>query len=88
MPVVITIVLVLLTVAGLFTVLRILRGPGTLDRIAALDVLVVLIVAATATRLANQQVGWYIPVIAAVSLLGFVGSVTGVRLAARRERHR
>ena len=88
MSTVTTIALVMLTMAGALTLLRILRGPATLDRIAALDVLVVLIVAATATQLAGHGLWWYLPVIAAVSLLGFVGSVTAVRLAPRREQHR
>lgn len=47
MNVVFLIVLVLLCAAGVLTILRLLRGPDTLDRIAALDVFVVLIVAAT-----------------------------------------
>jgi multicomponent Na+:H+ antiporter subunit F len=39
------VVLGLLCVAGALTLVRLLRGPDTLDRIVALDVFVILIVA-------------------------------------------
>lgn len=81
-------VLVMLTAAGAFTLVRLLRGPDTLDRVAALDVFVVLIVAATSVYVAFYADGSNIPLLAAVALVGFVGSVTAARLAERRERHR
>ncbi|MGI9001481.1 MAG: monovalent cation/H+ antiporter complex subunit F [Pseudonocardia sp.] len=80
--------LTLLGAAGGLTLVRLLRGPETLDRIVALDVLVVLIVAGTAVYVASFADGSNIPLLAAVALLGFVGSVTAARLAERRERHR
>jgi multicomponent Na+:H+ antiporter subunit F len=86
--VVFLIVLGLLCVAGAFTLVRLLRGPGTLDRIAALDVFVILIVAAAAVYVAIYRDGSNIPLLAAVALLGFVGSATATRLAERGERHR
>ncbi|MEJ3658998.1 monovalent cation/H+ antiporter complex subunit F [Actinomycetes bacterium KLBMP 9759] len=88
MTVVFTIVLALLTAAGALTIARLLRGPETLDRIAALDVLVVLVVAAAAVYIAIFQDGSNIPLLAAVALVGFVGSATAARLAERRRRHR
>ncbi|WP_232662376.1 monovalent cation/H+ antiporter complex subunit F [Pseudonocardia sp. TRM90224] len=88
MTVVFTIVLVMLTAAGALTIVRLLRGPDTLDRIAALDVLVVLVVAAAAVYIAIFQDGSNIPLLAAVALVGFVGSATAARLAERRRRHR
>ena len=88
MTVVFVVVLVLLSTAGALTLVRLLRGPGTLDRIVALDVLVILVVAAAAVYIAIYRDGSNIPLLAAVALLGFVGSATAARLAERREGHR
>jgi multicomponent Na+:H+ antiporter subunit F len=88
MNVVFLIVLGLLCVAGGFTLVRLLRGPDTFDRIAALDVFVILIVAAASVYIAIYRDGSNIPLLAAVALIGFVGSATATRLAERRERHR
>lgn len=88
MTVVFVVVLALLCIAGALTLVRLLRGPDTLDRIAALDVFVILIVCAAAVYVAIYRDGSNIPLLAAVALLGFVGSATAARLAERRERHR
>jgi multicomponent Na+:H+ antiporter subunit F len=86
--VVFVVVLALLCAAGALTLVRLLRGPDTLDRIAALDVLVILVVAAAAVYVAIHRDGSNIPLLAAVALLGFVGSATATRLAERRKGHR
>jgi multicomponent Na+:H+ antiporter subunit F len=86
--VVFVVVLALLCAAGALTLARMLRGPETLDRIAALDVFVVLIVAAAAVYIALHRDGSNIPLLAAVALLGFVGSATATRHAERRKGHR
>ena len=88
MNVLFVLVLAVLAVAGGLTVLRLLRGPDTLDRVVALDVFVVLIVAAVAVYTAYYRDGSNIPLLAAVALIGFVGSATAARLVERRERHR
>ncbi|TQM14589.1 monovalent cation/H+ antiporter complex subunit F [Pseudonocardia kunmingensis] len=88
MNVVFTVVLGVLCLAGALTLVRLLRGPDTLDRIAALDVFVILIVAAASVYIAIYGDGSNIPLLAAVALLGFVGSATATRLAERRERLR
>ncbi len=88
MNVVFVIVLALLVAAGALTLVRLFRGPDTLDRIAALDALVVLIVAATAVYVAYYRDGSNIPLLVAFSLVAFVGSTTAARLTERRERHR
>jgi multicomponent Na+:H+ antiporter subunit F len=81
-------VLVLLGVAAALTLYRLFRGPSTLDRIVALDVFVVLTVVGAAVYVAYFRDGSNIPLVAAVALIGFVGSVSAARLAVRRERHR
>jgi multicomponent Na+:H+ antiporter subunit F len=86
--IVFALVLGMLCAAALITVARLLKGPGTLDRIAALDVFVVLIVAAAAVYIAIYRDGSTVPLMAAVALVGFVGSATAARLVERWERHR
>ena len=88
MNTVIVTVLGLLGLSGALTLSRLLRGPSTLDRVIALDVFVVLSVVAAAVYVAAYRDGSNIPLLAAVSLVGFVGSVAAARLAVRRERHR
>ena len=85
---VIVVVLGLLGLSGALTLFRLLRGPSTLDRVIALDVFVVLTVVAASVYVAAYRDGSNIPLLAAVSLVGFVGSVAAARLAVRRERHR
>ncbi|WP_300007650.1 monovalent cation/H+ antiporter complex subunit F [Pseudonocardia sp.] len=88
MNVVFVIVLLLLLAAGVLTMVRLFRGPDTLDRIAALDVVVVLIVAAVAVYVAYYRDGSNIPLLVAFALVAFVGSASAARLVERRERHR
>lgn len=88
MTVVFLVVFALLAAAGVLTLVRLFRGPDTLDRIAALDVLVVLLVAAAGVSVAFYGDGANVPLLVAFSLLAFVGSAAAARLAERRERHR
>jgi multicomponent Na+:H+ antiporter subunit F len=82
------VVLGILAVGGGLTLVQVLRGPDALDRVVALDVFVVLIVAAAAVYIGYYRDVSNIPLLAAVALLGFVGSTTAARLVERRERHR
>ncbi len=88
MNVVFVIVLLLLLAAGALTLVRLFRGPDSLDRIAALDVFVVLVVAGTAVYVAYYRDGSNIALLVAFALVAFVGSATAARLTERRERHR
>lgn len=81
-------VLGMLVLAAALTLVRLLRGPTTLDRVAALDVFVVLVVGGAAVYVAVYADAENIPLLAAVALVGFVGTVTAARLAERRGRHR
>jgi multicomponent Na+:H+ antiporter subunit F len=81
-------VLAVLGVAAALTLYRLLRGPSTLDRIVALDVFLVLTVVGAGVYVAYYRDGSNIPLLAAVALVSFVGSVSAARLAVRRERHR
>lgn len=84
MTVVYGITLGLLGVSALLALVRAVRGPTNLDRIVALDVLVVLIVAGVAVDVGMREEGWNISLLAGVALLGFLGSVTAARLVERR----
>jgi multicomponent Na+:H+ antiporter subunit F len=86
--IVFAVVLGMLGLAAALVIVRLLLGPETLDRIAALDAFVVLIVAGAAVYVAYYEDGSNIPLLAAVALVGFIGSATAMRLVERRERHR
>ncbi|PRX46196.1 multisubunit sodium/proton antiporter MrpF subunit [Prauserella shujinwangii] len=78
----------MLSVAGLLTVVRLVRGPRTLDRVLALDVLLVLIVAGAAASIAVTGRGLVVAVLLSVALLSFIGSISAIRLVERWEGHR
>lgn len=88
MTAVFVVVLAMVTLAGGLTLVWLFRGPSTLDRIAALDVFMVLIVAAASVYVAFFRDGSNIPLLVAVSLVAFVGTATAARLLERWERHR
>ncbi|GHJ16191.1 MULTISPECIES: monovalent cation/H+ antiporter complex subunit F [unclassified Micromonospora] len=85
MTVVAVIVTVLLTVAGGLTLLRIIRGPSILDRAVATDVLLAVAVAAIATEAAYSRDATALPVLVVLAVVGFVGSVSVARFAARKD---
>jgi multicomponent Na+:H+ antiporter subunit F len=83
MTVVAVAVAVLLTVAGGLTLIRIVRGPSTLDRIVATDVLLAITVIAIAAEAAYSKDATALPVLVVLSLLGFTGSVVVARFVVR-----
>lgn len=77
---------VLLTVAAALTVGRMARGPGSLDRVLAADVLIAVMVAAVALEAVWHHRSTSLLVILVLSMLGFTGSVSIARLLAREGR--
>lgn len=75
----------LLCAAGLLVVVRLVRGRTTLDRIAAMDVFMTLIVAATCVGMAVQRDASNIALLAAFALLAFIGSISAARLVEKKE---
>jgi multicomponent Na+:H+ antiporter subunit F len=69
----------ILGVAALLLVARISLGPTMLDRIVALDVLVAVMICGLALDAAVHRHTNTLPVLVALSLLGFVGSVSVAR---------
>lgn len=80
--------LAILALAGLLTLVRLVRGPWILDRAMALDVLVVVIVAGFAVNMAMTDSVLAVPILVCTALLGFVGSLSVVRLTEGRKEHR
>lgn len=71
----------LLAAAAVLALIRAERGPSMLDRTVALDVLTGTLVASVAVEAAWSRRTDTIPVLVALSLVGFVGSVTIARFA-------
>ncbi|GAB3548734.1 multicomponent Na+:H+ antiporter subunit F [Actinopolyspora lacussalsi] len=88
MGVVFAITFGLLCLAGLLSLVRLLLGRGTLDRIVALDVFITLIVAATCVGMGMNEDGSNVALAAAFALLAFIGSVSAARLVEKKESHR
>ncbi|GAA5081690.1 multicomponent Na+:H+ antiporter subunit F [Thermocatellispora tengchongensis] len=74
----------LLAVAAALTVVRLIAGPTLLDRAVALDVLIAITVVGIGLEAAYNQHTTTLPILLAVSLVGFVGSVAVARFAIRR----
>jgi multicomponent Na+:H+ antiporter subunit F len=71
---------VLLAGAGALTLYRLLRGPTVYDRIVALEMLVVVTISGVAVDAAAQGDGAGVTLIVAVVLVGFISSVSVLRL--------
>lgn len=84
MTVVAVIVAVLLAGGVGMTMVRVVRGPSTLDRIVATDVLLAISVVAVTCVVAFTRDATALPILAVLSILGFVGSVSVARFATRK----
>ncbi|HSK97966.1 MAG TPA: monovalent cation/H+ antiporter complex subunit F [Euzebyales bacterium] len=85
MTVVLGICLGMLAVAAGLTLLRIVRKGMTLaDRMVALDLLLLIVVAGVAVGAVGSDSALFLDVVVVVSLLGFVGTVTVARFIERR----
>lgn len=88
MTAVVTVTFGLLAAAALLAMGRLLRGPSTLDRIVALEMIVVLVVAGVVTNMAMTGRSGELALPLTVALVGFVGSLTVVSTIVERRRHR
>lgn len=82
MTVVVIVCGVLLTAGLTLAVIRAEKGPSMLDRTVALDIVLTVIVAGVALYAASERRTDIVPILVALSLVGFVGSVTIARFAA------
>ena len=83
MTAVVVVCAVLLAAAGILAVVRTERGPSMLDRTVSLEVLTTTLVAFVGLEAAWSRRTDTIPVLVALALVGFVGSVTIARFASR-----
>jgi multicomponent Na+:H+ antiporter subunit F len=74
-------VAVLLAAAIGLALTRIVRGPSTLDRIVATDVLLAITAGAIATEAAYTRDATGLPILLGLALLGAVGSIAVGRFA-------
>jgi multicomponent Na+:H+ antiporter subunit F len=81
MTVVAVTVAVLLAVGIGLALTRIVRGPSTLDRIVATDVLLAITAGAIATEAAYTRDATGLPILLGLALLGAVGSIAVGRFA-------
>ncbi|MET7302479.1 monovalent cation/H+ antiporter complex subunit F [Embleya sp. NPDC005575] len=76
-------VIVLLGAAAVLALIRLVRGPSTLDRAVAVDMLLAVMLAAVAAEATLNRHTTTVPVLLALALVGFLGSVSIVRFSAR-----
>lgn len=74
---------VLLGLTGVVCLVRIVRGPTMLDRTVAVDVIVAACVGAIGVEAAVFQHSTTLPILIALALIAFLGSVSIARYAAR-----
>lgn len=77
--IVMAVCLVMLAGAAAGVLYRLVKGPSLLDRVLSSDVLLSVVVAAIALEMVWSDHADYMMVIVAVSLLGFIGSVSVAR---------
>ncbi|MEJ6720670.1 monovalent cation/H+ antiporter complex subunit F [Ilumatobacter sp.] len=58
---------------------RVIRGPGLADRVIALDVALVALMGAIATKAASTGSTTYLPIVAVVAIVGFTATVVMTR---------
>ncbi|GAB2933176.1 hypothetical protein GCM10027047_31990 [Rhodococcus aerolatus] len=85
MSVVAVVVAVLLLSAAALTVVRLVRGPTSLDRVVATDTLVAVAMCGVAAHTAFTGDSTVLAGVAALTLLGFLGSISVARFRARGE---
>ena len=74
---------VMLTLAAATTMFRLLAGPGTLDRLIALDTLIAVTMCGVGTWAAYSLDATVTYSLAALALISFVGSVSIARFRVR-----
>ncbi|MCI2238314.1 monovalent cation/H+ antiporter complex subunit F [Paenibacillus sp. TRM 82003] len=85
-PLFVWVALALLSVAAVLVLVRLVRGPTTLDRAAAVDVFVAVLLCGAAVAAASQGSAVLVAVLLVLSLLGFAGSVAVARFVGRDDR--
>lgn len=79
MQTVLIVVSVILSLAAAGAIYRMMKGPSLLDRVLAADVLLAIFAAALATDMAINRHLENLALMVALSVIGFIGSVTVAR---------
>jgi len=79
---------VVLGVAATLTLVRMARGPSTLDRIVAADVIIAVVIAGLAMEASLNHHATTLPIMVVLSMLGFAGSLSMARFVADRDQAR
>lgn len=74
----------LLAVAALLCLIRMIRGPGTANRIVALDTLLLMVVSGLAVQAAITGEDTYLDVMVVAALLAFTGTAMVANFIERR----
>ena len=77
---------VFLVLAALLSVIRLLRGPSTLDRLVALEMVASVCLSGMGAWAAFSQESAVLPALVALALLGFIGSISVPRFRVRDRR--
>lgn len=85
MTVVVWIAAAILAVSALLVVVRVGIGPTMLNRVVALDLFAAILVCGLCVEAAYNSHSSTLPVLVALSLVGFVGSVSVARFASREK---
>jgi multicomponent Na+:H+ antiporter subunit F len=84
MEIVLAVTAVILSAAAAGAIIRIARGPSLLDRVLASDVLLAILGAALCIDMAVNRHLNNLMLLVALSIIGFIGSVTVARFVADR----
>ncbi|GAA1349483.1 hypothetical protein GCM10009636_06430 [Arthrobacter koreensis] len=84
MTVAVIIVSIMLAVSAAGAIFRIVRGPSILDRVLAADVLLAIVGGALVVDMVVHRHLDYMALLIAISLIGFIGSVTVARFVTDR----
>ncbi|MDQ0676655.1 multicomponent Na+:H+ antiporter subunit F [Arthrobacter pascens] len=84
MQTVLVVTSVILSLAAAGAIIRIARGPSLLDRVLASDVLLAILGAALCIDMAVNRHLNNLMLLVALSIIGFIGSVTVARFVADR----
>lgn len=80
-----TTALVILAIAVLGCLYRLLKGPSTPDRIAALDSIGILLISITATVCVLLRTTAYLDIVLVIGILSFIGTTAFARFIERGE---
>lgn len=86
MPWVLGICSVLLSLAAFGAIIRMIKGPALLDRVLAADVLLAVVASALCVDMAANRHTNHIALVVAITIIGFIGSVTVARFVQDRKR--